>query len=89
MRSVEPACDQILEIGPVGAGPPDALDPDDPLGAFEGRKGAVLWAVSAKDGKKLGEYKLEKTPVFDGMAAAKGKLFMSLADGTIICFSGN
>ncbi len=71
------------------AGPPDVLDPDDPLGAFEGRKGALLWAVSAEDGKKLAEYKLESTPVFDGMAAAEGRLFMSLVDGTVICFSGN
>jgi len=67
------------------AGPPDALDPDDPLGAFEGRKGAVLWAVSAEDGKKLAEYKLEKTPVFDGMAAARGRLYIACQDGSILC----
>jgi hypothetical protein len=70
------------------AGPPDVLDPDDPLGAFEGRKGALLWAVSAEDGKKLAEYKLESTPVFDGMAAANGRLYVSLKDGTVLCMGG-
>ena len=28
--------------------------------ALEGKQGAILWAVSAKDGKKLGELKLAR-----------------------------
>ena len=36
------------------AGPPDIVDPDDPLAAFKGRKGAILWAVSPENGGKLG-----------------------------------
>jgi hypothetical protein len=34
------------------AGPPDVIPEDDPLAAFEGRKGADLWAVSASTGEK-------------------------------------
>jgi len=68
------------------AGTPDAVDPDDPWSAIEGRKGGVLWAVSAKDGKKLAEYVLESPPTYDGMAAANGQLYLSTKDGNVVCF---
>jgi hypothetical protein len=67
------------------AGPPDVLDPDDPMGAFEGRKGALLWAVSARYGKKLAEYRLDSPPVFDGMIAANGQIYISTQDGRLLC----
>jgi hypothetical protein len=67
------------------AGPPDVVDPADPWGAAEGRKGGLLWAVSALDGSKTAEYKLEAPPVFDGMIAVKGRLYISGVDGKIIC----
>ena len=67
------------------AGPPDDLDPDDPYAAFEGRRGARLAAVSAKDGTKLGEHQLNVSPVFDGLIAAAGRLYASLEDGSLVC----
>ena len=67
------------------AGPPDVLDPRDPLAAFEGRMGAKLWAVSSIDGRKLAEYKLDSPPVFDGMAAAERRLYVSTRAGQLIC----
>ncbi|MFZ5829172.1 MAG: PQQ-binding-like beta-propeller repeat protein, partial [Planctomycetota bacterium] len=70
------------------AGPPDVVDPRDPLAAFEGRKGAVMWAVSAADGSKLAEYKLESEPIFNGMAAADGRLYLVDREGQLICFAG-
>jgi len=70
------------------AGPPDVLDEKDPYAAFEGRRGARLVAVSAKDGGKLSEIQLESPPVFDGMIAAGGCLFASLTDGSIVSFAG-
>ncbi|MFC1794451.1 PQQ-binding-like beta-propeller repeat protein, partial [Planctomycetota bacterium] len=66
------------------AGPPDVLDPKDPYAAFEGRKGARILAISAKDGKELSEIPLEHPPVFDSMIAASGRLFASLEDGSIV-----
>ena len=57
--------------------------------AWRGMKGGLLWVVSAEDGKKLAEYKLESIPVFDGMAAAGGRLFLSMKDGSVVCFGGN
>jgi len=68
------------------AGPPDVLDPEDPLAAFEGRKGALLWAVSPADGRRLAEYKLDSPPVFDGLIAAGGRLYMARRDGTVACW---
>ena len=66
---------------------------DDPsyknyVAAYNGRLGGRLLAVSATDGKQLAEYKLNAAPVWDSMAAAGGKLYLSLADGTIVCYGG-
>ena len=53
--------------------------------AFVGKKGAMLWAVSAADGEKLAELHLDELPVFDGMAAAYGRLYMTTVDGNVLC----
>ena len=73
--------DSILFV----AGQPDVFDPQDPYAGFEGRKGAVLAAVSADQGQKLLEKRLAAPPVFDGMIAAYGQLFVCLQDGQVIC----
>ena len=69
------------------AGAPLVFDPADLAATYAGRRGAILWAASAADGSKLAEYKLEVLPVWDGMAAAYGKLFISNQDGSIECWS--
>jgi hypothetical protein len=70
------------------AGTADVVDPDDPWSAIDGRKGGVLWAVSAASGEKLAEYGLESPPVFDGLAAADGRLYISASDGNVVRFDG-
>lgn len=70
------------------AGPPDVVPANDPYAAFEGRLGAKLWTVSAKDGKKLAEISLDAVPVFDGMAAANGRLYLATKDGKVLCMKG-
>jgi outer membrane protein assembly factor BamB len=67
------------------AGSPDVVDPEDPHGAWEGRKGGILAAFAAGDGRKLVEYKLPAPPVWDGMAAAGNRLFISTMDGYVVC----
>ena len=83
------------------AGPPNIVDEeaavaalDDPVlkgkvreqaEAYEGRKGALLAAVSATDGKGIVTYRLPSMPIFDGMAAAGGKLYFSTKDGKVCC----
>jgi len=69
------------------AGAPDVFDEKDPYAAFETRKGASVVSVSAKDGKKLSETPLDCPPVFDGMIAARGRLFASLRDGSVVCLT--
>ena len=84
------------------AGPPDVADEvaafshfKDPAviaqlaeqaAAFDGKRGGLLWAVSADDGNKLAEYELESAPVFDGMAVAGGRMFMTTMDGRVACW---
>jgi hypothetical protein len=82
----------------VVAGPPDVGQKDekvlafsnekDALAGFEGRKGVVLRIVSAKDGAKRFETPLTAMPVFDGMAAANGAVFIALQDGAVECWAG-
>jgi len=67
------------------AGSPDIVDPKDPHGAWEGRKGGLLAAFAAGDGEKLAQYELPSPPVWDGMAAADGRLFISTSDGCVLC----
>jgi len=44
-----------------------------------------LLVLSTSDGRKLGEQKLPGPPVWDGVAAAYGRLYITLADGTVLC----
>jgi hypothetical protein len=83
------------------AGPPDLVDEQevhrrvtDPAvqsklaeqaAALEGRKGAFLWAISPATGEKLAEYTLDAPPVWDGMAAANSRLFVSTVAGEVLC----
>ncbi|MFQ6131159.1 MAG: PQQ-binding-like beta-propeller repeat protein [Armatimonadota bacterium] len=85
------------------AGPPDLVDEGQSLGAFdqadvqrqlarqaaalEGSEGALLWAVSTH-GEKLTEQRLDSVPVFDGMAAANGRLYLATIDGKVLCYGG-
>jgi hypothetical protein len=53
--------------------------------ALRGAKGALLWLVSAGDGRSVAEYKLDSPPMFDGMAVANGRLYISTIDGSVAC----
>ena len=57
-------------------------------GAWLGKEGALVWALSADDGAKLSEHKLPALPVWDGMIASAGRLYCALADGTVVCLGG-
>lgn len=81
VRAMVAAGDQL-----VIAGPPDVMDPKDPLGSFEGRLGGMLRIFSKDTGNSIGEYDLVSPPVFDGMAVAEGCLFIVSMDGKVSCF---
>jgi len=67
------------------AGHPDEIDPDDPLAAFEGRKGAWLFALAGETGEVLAKQPLAAPPVWDGMIACRRRLYVSLQNGTLLC----
>ena len=83
------------------AGPPDTLDEEeayrrwrDPdmqarlkqqLEAVEGKHGALLLAVSARDGRELARYDLPAPPTWDSMAATPGRLYLTTIDGKVLC----
>ena len=82
------------------AGPPELIQtvgteeealllesPEGPVAAWQGAKGGYLWAVSAKDGRRLSECKLDAPPVFDGMAATDGRLYIATTDGSVNCLA--
>jgi len=68
---------------------PQALQQDQLIlkqeAALAGQAGAVLRAVSAQSGESLGEYRLASPPVFDGMVAADGRLFLATVHGKVLC----
>jgi hypothetical protein len=67
------------------AGTPDVVPNDDRYAGIEGRLGARLWVVSAENGEKLAEVELDRPPVFDGLSAAGGRLYLAVDDGRIVC----
>ena len=86
------------------AGPPDLEDEEESVkslldvetqkklaeqsAAFEGKRGALLVAVSRDDGEKLAAYRLNFVPRFDGLIAAGGRLYLSTLGGEVLCLSG-
>ena len=54
--------------------------------ACAGRSGGFLRAVNTGTGEQASQLKMDSIPVFDGLAAANGKLYISLVDGNVICF---
>lgn len=82
------------------AGPPDKFSPvgdgeaalqlkdvEEALGAWRGEDGGILYAAAAGDGAELARVRLPSPTVFDGMAAAEHRLFLSLRDGSVICLA--
>jgi hypothetical protein len=71
------------------AGPPAIRNEAtaDALGRWRGQAGGLIKCLARTDGRLLGTVKLASPPVFDGMAAAYGKLYICLADGSVVCLS--
>jgi outer membrane protein assembly factor BamB len=80
----------------VVAGPPDLREKkvgilaysneEESLASFKGEKGVMLRVVSTADGRTVSEQKLDAMPVFDGMSAARGRVFVSLKNGEVQCW---
>ena len=80
----------------VVAGPPDLRkkeveilaysNEEESLASFKGEKGVMLRVVSTADGRTVSEQNLDAMPVFDGMSAARGRVFVSLKNGEVQCW---
>ncbi|MBT3380356.1 MAG: PQQ-binding-like beta-propeller repeat protein [Lentisphaerae bacterium] len=87
------------------AGPADVVDeryaycnPDDPNvlallkrqeRAYAGQTGGQLWSVDRETGGVLTRHAIDTIPVFDGMAAAGGRLYMTTVEGRVISLSAS
>ena len=63
--------------------PPAVLK--DATDTFLGKNGGCLVALDKADGKQLLKIKIDTLPVFDGLIAANGRLYMAGQDGTLVC----
>jgi outer membrane protein assembly factor BamB len=87
------------------AGPPDVLDEDAAYqrpndsqvraaiakqdAAYAGKHGALLMGLSKDTGEAVCRVELPAAPVWDGMVAARGHLFVSARDGTVRCLGAD
>ncbi|NQT53319.1 hypothetical protein HQ576_14775, partial [bacterium] len=82
-RAIVRAGDAVLLGGTPGLGSTGKA-----FGAFEGREHGVLLVASAADGRTRATHKLAAPPVWDGMAVARGRLYLSTVDGKVVCWTG-
>ena len=56
-------------------------------GGKDNPKGGTLWTYSSADGTKLSELPVDDAPIFDGLAAAGGKVYLATKSGQVMCFN--
>ncbi|MFZ9090983.1 MAG: hypothetical protein ACO3FE_12935, partial [Planctomycetaceae bacterium] len=54
--------------------------------ALQGSQGGQLLTVNADTGAVENTISLPTLPAWDGMAAARGQLFLTTLDGQVLCF---
>lgn len=54
--------------------------------ALKGERGGGLWSVDSESGRMQNELKLDSPPVWDGMAIARGRLYIATVNGKVTCF---
>jgi len=68
------------------AGTRDIVDEKDPWAHVEGRKGGLMAIYGRTDGKKLAEVPLPAAPIFDGISASRGNVYLVTRDGKVNCY---
>lgn len=58
-------------------------------GAPDRTEKAELIALATDDGTLMGRVSIDIPPIFDGMAATPGHLYLTLEDGNVACLSAN
>jgi len=85
VRAMLLAGDVAFAAGPEMTQP--GVGGDEPT--FNADSPAVLMAFGAEDGQDLSRHKLSAQPVFDGMAAAYGRLYLAGTDGSVQCYGSS
>jgi len=78
----------LADNGLVAAGPCFLKEQDGPRGEplfDDPNRPALLVRFDRRNGQELARMPLPAQPVFDGLAAAYGRLFVSCVDGTLVC----
>jgi outer membrane protein assembly factor BamB len=57
------------------------------LDKWRGKRGGSLWCLDTQNGKRMSELPLPTPTVYEGMAAAYGKLYAALKDGSVLCLA--
>ncbi|MGQ9731260.1 MAG: outer membrane protein assembly factor BamB family protein [Candidatus Zipacnadales bacterium] len=78
VRAMVMAGDVLFIAGPV-------TEPGLQYGPADMSGSAILMAISAGDGSELARYELDNSPIFDGMAAAEGRLYLTTTEGDVVC----
>ena len=81
VRAMVATDDKLFIVGP----PVKALEN---TASLLGASGALMNVVGTKDGQTLKRYTIEALPVFDGLAAAYGRLYLTMRDGRVACLGG-
>ena len=68
------------------AGTRDIVEKKDPWAHVEGRNGGLLAVYARLDGRRLAEVPLPSAPVFDGMSASQGKVYLVTRGGKVHCY---
>ena len=61
-------------------------DIDEQEASLKGQRGAVVQIVDSKNGQRKKDFKLDSPPVWDGVAVARGCIFIVTTDGKIQCY---
>jgi len=84
IRAMVLAGDVLLAAGPHAAEQKAVLAEG---GKTPTQTGMLYWLATAT-GKELGSCAIASPPVWDGMAVANGRLYISTMDGNVRCFAG-
>jgi outer membrane protein assembly factor BamB len=68
---------------------PTDIPDDDPHASYEGRRGGAVLVCAEDEGTVLAEHRLDSPAVWDGMAAANGRLYVATVDGRVLCLAGD
>ena len=63
------------------------VEGEEQSGTFRETDEGLLLAISTANGNVMSEVPLDNVPVFDGMAAAGHRLYLSLENGSVTCLA--